>query len=489
MGVLTNLTYHSAVYMGLFGYVDLIFGYPTNDIIASLSNGFRLARNAGYSVVAATIPQGSSAYPTNTPRLAITTNRWAVNNWLRTHARTNQLYDQLVDLETAFTNGGPQYSVSLGDYYWDAFSTNYDAMGPTAGEWIHFNDLGQSIVTDNIVSNVTRWATQPLGVHGGTIRGGNLSLQIGTPEPGKVWTATSTEGAGIWSNVTVAASAETNAVLTNLIGTVARNVTNFVSLSTSNATSKPLTNSYAAGVATIFGIEAGANITTTPNGSNIVIATTGGALTFTGNSNAIPYVNAQGNALTYYDPGHSQTNPGFGFNPTQNGGTNGSQGGFGGLMVFANESQGLVTIGHPGVTSGFSTLATALCISNRYASAGGAGSDGEFKNDMVKIDAVLMNGTNALRWDSTMTRWRVWQFDTANQFNTSSNDVAEITVKGQMNLANGTKYWSNSVVAFPTAADLGVGGYWVGVSNGPPATLVAKYSLDGTTVQTKVLAP
>jgi len=65
-----------------------------------------------------------------------------------------------------------------------------------------------------------------------------------------------------------------NAVLSNLVGTAANNVTNVVSLSTTNATSKPLTNYYTAGVLTLFGLEQGANITLTPNGSNIVIAST-----------------------------------------------------------------------------------------------------------------------------------------------------------------------------------------------------------------------
>jgi hypothetical protein len=68
-----------------------------------------------------------------------------------------------------------------------------------------------------------------------------------------------------------------DAVLTNLVGTVLRNITNFVSLSTTNATSKPLSNSYTAGVLTLFGLEAGANVTLTMNGSNIVIASTGGS--------------------------------------------------------------------------------------------------------------------------------------------------------------------------------------------------------------------
>jgi hypothetical protein len=63
-----------------------------------------------------------------------------------------------------------------------------------------------------------------------------------------------------------------NAVLSNLVGTVAGNVTNVVSLSTTNATSKPLTNSFSAGVLTLRGLEAGANVTITANGSNWVIA-------------------------------------------------------------------------------------------------------------------------------------------------------------------------------------------------------------------------
>jgi len=65
-----------------------------------------------------------------------------------------------------------------------------------------------------------------------------------------------------------------DAVLSNLVGTVAGNVTNVISLSTTNATSKPLTNSYTVGVLTFFGLEQGANITLTPNASNIVVAST-----------------------------------------------------------------------------------------------------------------------------------------------------------------------------------------------------------------------
>lgn len=66
-----------------------------------------------------------------------------------------------------------------------------------------------------------------------------------------------------------------DAALTNLVGTVARNVTNVVSLSTSNATSRPITNSYTAGVLTLRGLEAGSNVTLSENASNIVFSATG----------------------------------------------------------------------------------------------------------------------------------------------------------------------------------------------------------------------
>lgn len=62
-----------------------------------------------------------------------------------------------------------------------------------------------------------------------------------------------------------------NIVLTNFVATVGRNVTNLISLSTSNATSKPLTNSYTDGTVRLYGIEQGTNIIIFNNGSNYVI--------------------------------------------------------------------------------------------------------------------------------------------------------------------------------------------------------------------------
>lgn len=61
--------------------------------------------------------------------------------------------------------------------------------------------------------------------------------------------------------------------------------TNVISLSTTNATSKPLTNHYQDGVLTLFGLEAGANITLIHNGSNIVITGSAGGSGLTTNAN------------------------------------------------------------------------------------------------------------------------------------------------------------------------------------------------------------
>ncbi len=85
-----------------------------------------------------------------------------------------------------------------------------------------------------------------------------------------------------------------NAVLGNLVGTVAKNVTNVTTVF-SNATSKPLVQSYSAGTLTLSGLEAGANVTLTWNGSNYVVASTGGgggtsnfqSLTNSGSSGAV----------------------------------------------------------------------------------------------------------------------------------------------------------------------------------------------------------
>ncbi len=83
------------------------------------------------------------------------------------------------------------------------------------------------------------------------------------------------------------------AALTNLSGTVGNNVTNVISLSTSNATSQPLTNSYGSGTLRLYGIEAGANVTIGDNGSNKVIsATSGSGVAYKTNAQAIATENS-----------------------------------------------------------------------------------------------------------------------------------------------------------------------------------------------------
>ncbi len=118
-------------------------------------------------------------------------------------------------------------------------------------------------------------------------------------------------GPGLTFNSGVLAA---NGVLTNLVGTVARNITNFVSLSTSNATSKPLTNSYTSGVLTMFGLEVGSGIAITPNASNLVLSSTGGAgISTNGNQfgAAVPVTIKSGVLLTnvLVDTSITVTNP------------------------------------------------------------------------------------------------------------------------------------------------------------------------------------
>lgn len=100
----------------------------------------------------------------------------------------------------------------------------------------------------------------------------NFAMRGGSPGAGKVMTSDA-DGDATW-------------------GAPASVITNVTSLSTSNATSKPLTNSNSAGTVALFGLEAGANTTITPNGSNLVIATTGGAASTNNAVTAAGYAHA-----------------------------------------------------------------------------------------------------------------------------------------------------------------------------------------------------
>lgn len=94
-------------------------------------------------------------------------------------------------------------------------------------------------------------------------------------------------GSGITLNATNVAG--TNTIFISSTGGSADGVTNIVSLSTSNAVSKPLTNSFVDKVATFRGLEAGANISITANASNYVIAAAGSPSSLSVGSNGIVF--------------------------------------------------------------------------------------------------------------------------------------------------------------------------------------------------------
>lgn len=268
---------------------------------------------------------------------------------------------------------------------------------------------------------------------------------------------------------TVGSSPETNAVLTNLIGTVTRNVTNVVSLSTSNATSKPLTNSYTAGVLTLPGIEAGTNVIIYANGSNYVINSAVGAGSFSvsGNSNQIPYLDMAGTGFIFGSS--NRVAPGFGFS---------RRGAHPALMIHEDltNTYSLVSIGPPGYASDITSFTPSLVVSNRYAYSG---SGNKHTQEMVR--AVFVDVTDGSDPESFIQTWRY------SDGSGGSTLSAGVRKDGQLTVAHGTMYPSNALSGtMPTAAQLGPGGHWTGVSNN---SLVAVYSLNGTTTAMKVLVP
>jgi hypothetical protein len=70
---------------------------------------------------------------------------------------------------------------------------------------------------------------------------------------------------------------------------------------------------------------------------------------------------------------------------------------------------------------------------------------------------------------------------------TNKPTMMTLDTNGIMSIAYGTLYTTNiQAIVLPTAAQLGLGGHWVGNSNG---FLVSIYTLNGTTTAMKVLAP
>ena len=187
-----------------------------------------------------------------------------------------------------------------------------------------------------------------VGIQAAAAMGANYSLVLPdvSGADGTVMTNNGAGALGWWDATSVIAQKQFgSAVLTNLVATVANNVTNVVSLSTTNATSKPLTNSYSSGVLTLFGLEQGANITLTPNGSNIVIASTASGSGLSTNANqfaANTTLNIKSGALLtnilFYPS--NVTGPSAIFNATVGIGTNlwESRNTNGQLVVFVNSN-------------------------------------------------------------------------------------------------------------------------------------------------------
>ena len=181
---------------------------------------------------------------------------------------------------------------AAGTFNWTTGVTGYIAgavanLGISAAGGGEANVNGEVSVTN---ANILGWVYDKVGITNRlkSIQAGNglSSTNQGTNNVFAIDPAVVASQANIttMSNVLEAATATKqngDAALANLVGTVARNVTNVVSLSTSNATSKPLTSSYTAGVLTLFGLETGAGMSITPNGSNLVLASSGGSPTTT----------------------------------------------------------------------------------------------------------------------------------------------------------------------------------------------------------------
>lgn len=154
---------------------------------------------------------------------------------------------------------------------------NSNVVGLTVGANLSVSGGALAASGGAASTNITTLASGSLTV--GTVIASNLvrvgQIDVLTNANLNAVQVTNTLTVGTTNVVTALAGKQAaDMVLSNLVGTAARNVTNVVSLSTSNATSKPLSNSYTAGVLTLFGLEQGNNITITPNGSNYVLAST-----------------------------------------------------------------------------------------------------------------------------------------------------------------------------------------------------------------------
>jgi len=161
---------------------------------------------------------------------------------------------------TVLTNNG---SGALG---WGAVVGNFQPASANLTNW--------SLYPTNVWNdrqfgsqNLTNWSNIPTGAMANVV---STTFLTNWANAISNYVTAATNSASVTNWITTRQPAD--AVLSNLVGTAARNVTNFISLSTTNATSKPLTNSYTAGVLTMFGIEQGSGHAITVNASNIVSA-------------------------------------------------------------------------------------------------------------------------------------------------------------------------------------------------------------------------
>lgn len=199
-------------------------------------------------------------------------------------------------------------------------------------------------------------------------------------------------------------------------------------------------------------------------------AITAGSFSVSGNSNQIPYLNMAGTGFLF--GATNRNNPGFGFSKAPNEHN-------GALMIHEDETNvySLVAIGHPTLGSSIPFFCPSLTISNRYSYSG---SGNKVTQEMVRVTFVdITDGTDP---ESFIQTWQ--HADDAS----APVRVAGLRRDGRLELAHGTYYPSNALAAaaMPDATALGLGGIWVGNSNG---ILVAITSTNGTTTAMKHLAP
>lgn len=137
-------------------------GTTTNVLINAISNYYINAKALGYKVGAFTIAGSSyDYYESNSPPPTFTTNRYAVNNWIRARP---YLYDFLVDADTILTNSVYQFDAEF-------CSCNFfTPLNPIyeVGDGIHINSIGSAVIAKYIAQNFFI-ISHPASLPGGTV--------------------------------------------------------------------------------------------------------------------------------------------------------------------------------------------------------------------------------------------------------------------------------------------------------------------------------